>query len=128
MLDALVQSERPVTAYPLLDRLRTAGLSSPPTLYRALERLIADGRAHRLETVQASVVSARGDLCGRAAFAMCRQCGRVNELDNDGASALEVSADDQAFTVEKTTVEMLGMCAWCRRSRSVVTEPESAGE
>lgn len=128
MLDALVQSERPLTAYQLLDRLRGAGLSSPPTLYRALERLIADGRAHRLETLHAFVACARGDLCGRAAFAICRQCGRVTELANDGTSALQYWANDQAFTVEKTAVEMLGICAWCRRSPSAVTEPKGAGE
>lgn len=124
VLDALVQSERPLTAYQLLDRLRTAGLSSPPTLYRALERLIADGRAHRLETLHAFVACARGDLCGRTAFAICRQCGRVDELSHDGLFALQVWADDQAFTVEKTTVELMGICACCRRRPSVVTEQE----
>lgn len=127
VLNALVRSERPLTAYQLLDLLRGAGLSSPPTLYRALDRLIADGRAHRLETLHAFVACTRGDRCGRVAFAICRQCGRVDELDYDGASALEAWADDQAFMVEKTTVEMLGICACCRRSPVVATVREGAG-
>jgi Fur family zinc uptake transcriptional regulator len=128
VLNALVQAERPLTAYQVLDRLRGAGLSSPPTVYRALDRLIADGRAHRLETLHAFVACARGDLCGRAAFAICRQCGRVDEIADNGASALDVWADGQAFMVEKTTVEMLGICAWCRRSPAVVTQQEGPAE
>ena len=128
MLNALVRSERPLSAYQLLDRLREAGLSSPPTLYRALNRLIADGRAHRLETLHAFVACARGNRCGRAAFAICRQCGRVAEFTDKGAPALQAWADDQAFKVEKTTVELLGICARCRHSPAAVTEHEGAGK
>lgn len=128
VLDTLARSERPLTAYQLLDLLRSAGLSSPPTLYRALDRLIASGRAHRLETLHAFVACTRGDHCGRVAFAICRQCGRVDEFSDTGVSALQAWADDRSFTVEKTTVELLGLCAWCRRSPAVVTAQEGAGE
>lgn len=127
VLNALVQAERSLTAYQLLDLLRGAGFSSRPTVCRALDRLIADGHAHSLETLHAFVACARGNLCGRTAFAICRQRGRVDEISHNVASALDVWADGQALMVENTSDGTLGMCAWCRRSPAVVTKEEGTG-
>ena len=43
VLDELRTGGRPLTAYQLLDRLRVHGFQAPPTVYRALERLLALG-------------------------------------------------------------------------------------
>ena len=48
----------PMTAYQILDAVRPKGISAPPTVYRALNRLMRDGLAHRLESMNAYVACA----------------------------------------------------------------------
>ena len=38
---------QPVSAYELIDQLRDKAVLAPQTVYRSLDRLIADGQAHR---------------------------------------------------------------------------------
>ena len=51
ILEVLSRSQKPMTAYDLLDQLRGHGITSPPTIYRALGRLLDAGKIHRLETL-----------------------------------------------------------------------------
>ena len=54
VLEALLESHRAMTAYELLDRLAAAGLGSqPPVVYRALDFLVGNGFAHRIERLGA---------------------------------------------------------------------------
>ena len=55
VLRALRQAARPMTAYEILDVLGPFGISSPPTVYSALNRLLEDGLVHRLESINAYV-------------------------------------------------------------------------
>ena len=79
----------PMTAYEILDAVRSKGISAPTTVYRALSRLMRAGLAHRLESMNAYVACAepeqRHDM---AIFAICLDCGRTDEMlergDHDG--------------------------------------------
>ena len=53
--DALRTLNRPMSAYQVLDQVREHGISAPPTVYRALEQLVEQGRVHRLESMNAYV-------------------------------------------------------------------------
>ena len=46
---------QPVSAYELIDQLRDKAVLAPQTVYRSLDRLIADGQAHRLESLNAFI-------------------------------------------------------------------------
>jgi Fur family zinc uptake transcriptional regulator len=47
VLALLQKSKQPLSAYEILDKLRGAGFKAPPTVYRALDTLVARiGRAH----------------------------------------------------------------------------------
>ena len=50
VLRLLKKSQTPLSAYEILDRLRNAGIKAPPTVYRALDSLVARGLAHRIES------------------------------------------------------------------------------
>jgi Fur family zinc uptake transcriptional regulator len=118
VFDVLAQAGRPISAYEVLDRLRPAGISAPPTVYRALNRLIEEGRAHRLESLNAFVSCAHGDRDAphprRAAFAICDRCGRVEELSGDEAvAALHHWAAARPFRIRRAVIEMTGCCADC---------------
>ena len=65
----LRKAGRPLTAYEVLDALKGMGVSGPPTVYRALDKLIADGRVHRLESLNAFVLCSHSHDNDAAAFA-----------------------------------------------------------
>jgi Fe2+ or Zn2+ uptake regulation protein len=84
VLEALARSDRALTAYQLLDRLRAAGLGKePPIVYRALDFLLTHGFVHRVERPSAYVACLPGADCHPAAFLICSDCRRVTEVPID---------------------------------------------
>lgn len=121
VLEALRQGARPRTAYELIEQLRDKGISAPPTIYRALNRLIALGHAHRLETLNAYIACQQGHCSkqGKPAFAICDECGHVEEIEQPVvASGIESWVQDSQFTVNTITLELHGNCRSCRDTRA----------
>lgn len=118
VLETLNNAESPLSAYDILDRLREAGLRAPLQVYRALEKLIEQGLAHRLESLNAFVccadAGAHAEDTATAAFAICSQCGHVDEFaDPVVAERLRDWALGQGFTPQRTTIELRGCCRNC---------------
>jgi Fur family zinc uptake transcriptional regulator len=118
VLQTLNGAEAPLSAYDILDRLRDAGLRAPLQVYRALDRLIEAGLAHRLESLNAFVCCADAGChqraFGMAAFAICTKCGRVDEFsDEEVAERLGGWAAAQGFGLERSTIELRGVCKGC---------------
>jgi Fur family zinc uptake transcriptional regulator len=119
VLDTLNGADSPLSAYDILDRLRDGGLRAPLQVYRALDRLIDAGLAHRLESLNAFVCCAEAGghqrAGGMAAFAICTKCGRVDEFADAGVGErLAGWAATQNFALERTTIELRGVCQGCR--------------
>jgi len=116
VLRALRAAKEPLTAYQVLDAVRAHGISAPPTVYRALNRLIEEGHAHRLESINA-YVACTDDHEHRhvpAIFAICNNCGQVDELhENALVRRLQANATRNGFHVEAATLELRGRCAAC---------------
>ncbi|HJN25269.1 MAG TPA: Fur family transcriptional regulator [Rhodospirillales bacterium] len=112
---ALRKAGRPMTAYQLIDAVRPQGISAPPTVYRALDRLIAEGQAHRLESLNAFVACTHDHPhSGVAIFMLCEECGEADEItDQDVAVLLEGCAHKIGFQSRSTTIEMRGHCTAC---------------
>lgn len=116
VLETLLESHRALTAYELLDRLAAAGLGSqPPVVYRALEFLVENGFAHRIERLGAYVGCVRGGEEHSAAFVVCRACRLVAEthLPRSMRGLIDEAAAG-GFAVETIVVEAEGLCARCR--------------
>ena len=116
VLGLILESDAPIGAYDLLDRLRAdRKAAAPPTVYRALEFLREQGLVHRIERLAAFVGCVDGAPHEHAAqFLLCRGCGRVTEIDDhDLAHALLAAARRIGFTVTGATVEAEGLCADC---------------
>jgi Fur family zinc uptake transcriptional regulator len=113
---ALSKASRPLTAYELLGRLRAKGITAPPTVYRSLDRLIKDGRAHRLESLNAFVACAKPHHRTSAIFAICRKCGKTTEI-SDAKLAPQISdwAKRLRFHAEESILEIRGECAACQQ-------------
>lgn len=113
--DALRDAGRPVSAYEIIDSLRHKATLAPQTVYRSLDRLIASGTAHRLESLNAFVACCHAVHKGTAIFAICDRCGAVDEFDEPRAvAALADWAEKADFLVRQTTLELRGTCAHCR--------------
>lgn len=113
VLDALRQAGKPLGAYDLLALLGQAGLRSPLQVYRALERLIAEGSVHKIVSVGA-YAAREGEAGGHAVFAVCTQCGHATELRSPTLDGLlHRVARRQRFRIDAATVELSGLCETC---------------
>ncbi|MFA9386573.1 MAG: Fur family transcriptional regulator [Methyloceanibacter sp.] len=115
ILTCLRQAKEPMSAYAILDRVRTAGISHPPTVYRALNDLMQKGMVHRLQSRSAFVACDHGACDGKFAFAICRRCDKVVEIplsDDDQTGLLGLAPDE--ISPEKVTLEIAGLCIACR--------------
>ncbi len=116
--DLLSRAQRPLSAYDLIDALRAHGRVAPPTVYRALQKLIDEGLAHRLESRNAYVACRdKGHSCGhrhRAGFMICRACGRTLEFGDEEIERLLLGvAARGGFSAERVAIEIQGLCADC---------------
>ena len=115
IVEALRGVGRPVSAYELIEELRHKASLAPQTVYRSLDRLIAEGQAHRLESLNAFVAcrhpSHEGEM---AVFAICNDCGTVSEFDEPAAvDRLAAWARKAKFAVDRMTLELRGRCREC---------------
>jgi Fur family zinc uptake transcriptional regulator len=116
---ALHSAGVPMTAYRVLDAVRPHGISAPPTVYRALNRLVGEGLVHRLESLNAYVVCADPHhQHASPVFAICGACGTIGELfDAPALKRLHARAAERGFAVNDTMIELRGRCANCRATR-----------
>ena len=116
VLAQLEKAEGPLSAYAILDQLRSKGFRAPPQVYRALDKLTTYGLVHRLESLNAFVACAHPHCQDHstAAFAICENCGSVKEFaDTDVLHGIATWARTESFRVHKTTVELKGVCGVC---------------
>lgn len=110
----LTEAKRPLTAYAILSQLRGPAKVTPPTVYRALSKLIAYGFVHRIECLNAYVTCPGHSHPGVAAFAICSNCGSVEEfVDARIGDRLQAWSRSHSFRLRDTAVELKGLCAAC---------------
>jgi Fur family zinc uptake transcriptional regulator len=116
VLEKLEAATGPLSAYTLLDQLRSEGFRAPLQVYRALEGLMNAGFVHRLESMSAFVAcSELHDHSHRMiAFAICDKCGQVAEFsDEKVGKSLDAWVGSTGFAAKKAVIEFRGTCAAC---------------
>ena len=115
VLDLLWQAHRPLRAYDILETLSTEGFGSqPPVVYRALDFLIEQGFAHKIERLNAFIACDCPENDHGAKFLICTGCERVAEFDDRAiADALSDVAAGSGFTIARATLEVEGLCSNC---------------
>ena len=117
----LQAAERPLSAYELLDKLRKDGVRSPPTVYRALEKLQGMGLVHRVESLNAFVAccaSCEGHDQALSPFAICSSCGKVQEI-HDQTVLRAISKLGRGFLaqINHKVLEISGLCHACQEKK-----------
>ena len=120
VLEILSDSQQPLGAYDLIEHISKSGgkRPAPITVYRALDFLLGQGLAHRIESRNAFVACDHAH--GHAdvvVFLLCERCGAAVEASGDaiGERLAEVAAQ-AGFSARGQFVEIAGECAACRRA------------
>lgn len=116
VLDVLAQSHQPMGAYEILEKMTEDGKRPAPiTVYRALDFLVGQGLAHRIESRNAFVACSRLHEAGRAVLMVCERCGTVDELEAASVfDGLDVLSSAEGFETRRAVIELSGCCAPCR--------------
>jgi Fur family zinc uptake transcriptional regulator len=120
VLEALLASHVPASAYDVIDRLADHGRRPAPiSVYRALDFLVANGFAHRIESKNAYVACDRGADCSPEAtlFLICDNCGAAGEASSEALGRLVADETKRrAFLPRLRVLEIRGLCARCREA------------
>lgn len=115
VLEILLESHKGLGAYEILERLKVGGLRhQPPVVYRALDFLVANGFAHKLERMNAFAACSQPIVGHEPMFLICQDCKNVAET-NIGTlgGAIDRGASKMGFEVTSRVVEVLGRCPAC---------------
>jgi len=143
VLELIWRGHAPVGAYDLLARLSdangtvgersTAGEQStakdkrpaaPPTVYRALKFLLAQGLIHRIESLNAYVGCMHPEDAHGGQFLICSDCGATAEVHDPRVdAAVARRARELGFAVRRKTIEVEGVCPPCQRRREPRQKP-----
>ena len=115
VLEILLHKNTAIGAYEILDLLREAGFKNqPPVAYRALDFLVQNGFAHKIEQLNSFIGCTHPGKDHSPAFMICRKCDSVSEEEaltrNFSVSQI---ASKVGFTVEKAVIEARGLCHSC---------------
>ena len=115
VLEILLQKNTAIGAYEILDLLREAGFKNqPPVAYRALDFLVQNGFAHKIEQLNSFIGCTHPGKDHSPAFMICRKCDSVSEEE---ALTRDFSVSQiglkTGFTVEKAVIEAKGLCHSC---------------
>jgi Fe2+ or Zn2+ uptake regulation protein len=111
--DALRSAGRHLTADQVRDavRERLPGVSLP-TVYATLELLEELGLIRRIHTPSALLFDPRGK---EHAHALCRRCGRIEDIDADGSPpAVLRAAEGAGWSARSAETLVVGLCPDCR--------------
>ena len=115
VLELIAEEGRPIKAYDLLQKIEGTGAAAPPTVYRALDFLLANGFIHKLESVNAFVACHHPSTEQHSVpFLICDRCHSAVELeDAQVVAALDERARALGFVPQAQTLEVHGLCARC---------------
>ncbi len=119
VLELILRAEQPAGAYALLKQLRRGrGKLGPPTVYRALDFLLANRLIHKIETSSAFVACGDVEHPHHSQFMICDDCGMTEEV-RDAAIVESVRrlGEGRGFAVERQVIEARGLCSACRAAQ-----------
>lgn len=121
VLELIWQNHKPLGAYLLMDMLATASTRrvAPPTVYRALDFLLEQGLIHRINGLNAFIGCPSPGKKHQSQFLICRVCSVAVELETEVLTQnIKLAARTAGFSVESHSIEVMGVCPSCSKSKS----------
>lgn len=130
--ELILKAEQPLGAYDLITQMQQARQNkadsknkanrktsqknvAPPTVYRSLEFLLAEGLIHQLTSINAYVPCCHPRDEHTAAFLICERCQKVQECSSIPVQALMQFAKDSAgYAITHSVIELSGLCPDCQ--------------
>lgn len=127
VLELLLNSGRATKAYSLLDEMRQIHPgSAPPTVYRALDFLLAAGLVHRIESINAFTVCHDLTHCRHGILVVCQQCGSVTELHEPKLrQSLVAQIEHAGYRLASDEIELKGLCSACQAAEAAALAASS---
>jgi Fur family zinc uptake transcriptional regulator len=119
VVEIIAERAAPLGAYAIIEALakRENKPIAPPTVYRALDFLIAHGFLHRIESRNAFAPCAHFDHAHRGVMLSCETCGASVEIEDEGLSAaVDRAAGSAGFVAKPGVIEVSGQCGACAGS------------
>lgn len=118
-LEILLAEHRAMGAYEVLEALAADGFGhQPPVVYRALDFLVEQGLAHRIRRLNAFTACTQPGDAHAPVFLICTGCDALAEAPGDRVrTALDGAASGLGFSVERASIEAVGLCPACREAR-----------
>ena len=118
VLEILLEHHRAMGAYEILDILRVENLGSqPPVVYRALDFLMNNGFAHKIERVNAYTACTHIGFDHAPAFLICISCDAVVETQSEmSKTVLSAAAKGTGFAISRVVIEAEGHCPKCQEA------------
>ncbi|WP_269532774.1 Fur family transcriptional regulator [Chitinimonas sp. BJYL2] len=115
VLAMLLNAPGSMKAYELLAEIqKQRPTAAPPTVYRALDFLVAAGLAHKLDSKNAFVACHDFAHPHHGVMLICNRCHAVRELCDENLEArLAEDAAAFGFRVAAQDIEIKGLCARC---------------
>lgn len=115
VIEIIASSNKPVTAYEVLEKLgEVKNNPKPPTVYRAIEFWQKAGLIHRIESLNAYVACEAGHQHNGSQFMICDDCGSVVEKHLcELPESLKNTTTDDAFKPTRWYFEVHGVCKAC---------------
>jgi Fur family zinc uptake transcriptional regulator len=126
VLEIVWGQHQPIGAYAILERLRSENAAAaPPTVYRALEFLMAQGLVHRLASLNAFIGCPQPEAIHTSQFLICTDCGEVTEIEGgEITTSARRKAAERGFSLDRLTIELAGRCPRCDRAPGVATHAQ----
>lgn len=116
VFELILKGGQPTRAYALLAQLEDErGKLGPPTIYRALEFLLAHKLIHKVETSNAFVACGDVEHSHESQFVICDDCGATEEIRDEAiVETLRRLGEGRGFAVVRQVIEARGLCSACR--------------
>ena len=114
VFEYLKNKNQPLSAYDILEGMRSKGVAAATTIYRALDKLHSVGLIHRIESLNAWTVCCGSHNDKTPVFEICNDCGYVKEhLDQEFTNNINNLSKRTGFVPNNPVLEIHGRCGEC---------------
>lgn len=119
ILRVLAQSEKPLSVEEISSRM-AENRSGLPTIYRNLERFVAEGWVENILGADQTMRFVRCRSKSHHHHLQCEHCGRAVEVAGCGIESLSGALESQSgFRITRHQLMFYGVCPECRGSSSI---------